>query len=427
MIKTIKKYSLGKKSLFFLLLALFFISASLIYEREVYKKQSPENITDAFQKTFLQADNLLASYIDSLSQPVYQDNNSEIDLFSKQNINTSFFFFFFKYQNDSLTYWSDHSVPMPEDFDSAFINGKIIVLANGIYFYKDYIAGNIRTAGMFLIKQNYPYQNIYLENRFQKAFDIPSETEIILEKGESNISTADGTFICSLNISSENKMGSGQSLVLLLLYALAFLSLTVFLYHLCLKYKTFLRTDLLLVLSFSLGVIILRGFMFVFKIPSGLYNSTIFKPESFAVSDYIPSIGDFFFNALALLAISYVLFVTFKNIGLSRRKPPFRRYFLLYSLFSHIYIFYRLFLWAAKSLIMDATYSMNLNQIFFLSSDSLLALVIFTILLFSFFLVSYRILGLAMHHSEKSAFKYFSFFLTISFLYFLIAARPTTI
>ena len=46
----------------------------------------------------------------------------------------------------------------------------------------------------------------------------------------------------------------------------------------------------------------------------------------------------------------------------------------------HIYIFYRLFLWAAESLIMDATYSMNLNQIFFLSPESFLALLIFTIL-----------------------------------------------
>lgn len=418
--KTGEKYSLGKKSLFFLMLAIFFIVASLIYEREVNRKYSPENITEVFQKTFFQADNLLSSYIDSLSKQEHLKNHSEIDFFIKEHINTSFSFFFFKYQNDSLVYWSDHSVPLPEYFDSTFKNGEIIVLANGTYFYRDYSIDNVRTVGMFLIKRNYPYQNIYLENRFQKAFNIPPETVIIFEESASNIHNADGTFICSLNTGSESKMEPGQAVILLLLYALAFLLITVSLYHLCLKYRAFLRSDLLLILAFSLGVIIFRGLMFILKIPSGLYDSTIFQPASFAVSDYIPSLGDFFFNALALLIISYVLFVTYKNIGLSKRKPPFRRYFLIFSLFLHIYIFYRLFLWAAESLIMDATYSMNLNQIFFLSSASFLALITFTIFLFSFFLVSYRILGLAMHHAERSASKYFLCFFITSFLYFLI-------
>ena len=406
--------------MFFLILALFFIVASLIYEHEVNRKYSSENITEVFQKTFFQADNLLSTYIDSLSKPDYLKNHSKIDFFFKEHINTSFSFFFFKYQNDSLVYWSDHSVPLPEYFDSTFKNGEIIVLANGTYFYRDYNIDNIRTVGMFLIKRNYPYQNIYLENRFQKAFNIPPETAIIPEEGASNIHTADGTFICSLNIDSESKMGPGQAVILLFLYALAFLLITVSLYNLCLKYRAFLRSNLLLILAFSLGVVILRGLMFFLKIPSGLYESTIFQPVSFAVSDYIPSLGDFFFNALSLLIISYVLFVTYKNIGLSKRKPPFRRYFLLFSLFLHIYIFYRLFLWAAASLIMDATYSMNLNEIFFLSSASFLALITFTILLFSFFLVSYRILGLSLHHAERSASIYFLCFFLITFIYFLI-------
>jgi hypothetical protein len=268
--------------------------------------------------------------------------------------------------------------------------------------------------GVFLIKRNYPYQNIYLENRFQKAFAIPSETEIVFEQGENNVFAEDDTFICSLNIGKAGKMSPAQSIILLLLYAMAFLALSACIYHLYLKYKSFFKSDLLIILAFALDVVILRSILFIFKIPAGLHNSDLFRSGSFAASDYIPSLGDFFFNAIALLSISYVLFVTFRNIGLQKKRPAFRRYFLLFTLFLHIFIFYRLYLWAAESLIMDATYSMNLNQIFFLSPDSFLALMIFTILLFSFFLISYRILGLALHHAEKSASKYFNLIICTS-------------
>ncbi|MEN8223905.1 MAG: HAMP domain-containing sensor histidine kinase [Bacteroidota bacterium] len=417
MTKSPHKYSLAKKSLSFFILAIIFILTALIYERSFYRKSSPENITHEFQETFISAEKLLASYIDSLNKPAYLNDDHATHTFIKNEVDHSFAFHFFKYLNDSLVYWSGHSAPAPEFFNIDFANGKLITLANGKYFYRDTMVNNTRIAGMFLVKSNYPYQNIYLENRFQKAFDIPSETMIGFNAGVNNIYAEDGSFICSLQTKSADGIGQLPSIVLLILYALAFLALSTSIFHLYQKLTSLLKSKLALILAFSIDILIIRVLMFIFKFPEALYNSPLFSPASFAASDYIPSLGDFFFNALALFVISYVLYITFKNTDLKKKKSKARRYFLIFSLFLHIFIFYRLFLEASRSLIMDASYSINLNQIFFLTYDSFLAIIIFTLLLFSFFLVSYRILGLSLHYAGKSAFIYFGLFLISSILY----------
>jgi len=415
-----QKHILGRKFLLFLSFALILILTSVIYERGIHTKSSEQNVLENFQEAFLQADKILTAQLDTLAKPNYLHNDSLTDSYIRANQQFNFSFFIFKYISDSLTFWSENAAPLPEIHSPQIKTGSIVNLPNGKYFYRDRLMGEVRLAGLFLIKSEYPYQNIYLENRYHKAFRVPIETKISSEEGSSNIYTAEGSFVCSLEVKQGLPLGLIPSMILLALYALAFLALSAAIYHLYIKLQVFHKSNLLLILAYVIDIVILRAIMFIFKIPSGLYNSEIFKPGTFAASDIIPSPGDFFFNALALLCITYVLFVTYKNIDLSKRRPKLRRYILIYSLFLHIFIFYRLLLGASESLIMDATFSMNLNQIFFLTPYSFLALIILTLLLVSFFFVSYRILGLSIHHSGKSALTYFSFFIATSGLYFLI-------
>ena len=329
-------------------------------------------------------------------------------------------FFFFKYNNDYLEYWSDNAAPFPSFYNNSYRDGSMLSLANGIYFYRDTVVGNNRYAGLFLIKRVYPYQNIYLDNRFQKAFEVPAEVGISTSTGKYNILNDEGSFLFSLELADSYPSRTFTAYILLLIYALIYILISAAIYQLYLKFRKYLRSQFILVIAFAADVIILRLIMFFFHFPASLYQSEIFSPSSFAASDLIPSMGDFFFNALALLIISYVLFISFKPDGNHRNKTRFRRYFLMHSLFIHIFIFYRLFLLAAESIILDSSYSLNLNQIFFLSADSFLALGVFTILLFSFFLVSFRILGLVHFYSKKSVFQYFLFFSLTAIVYIII-------
>ncbi len=408
-----------KKAVFFLLLALLFIFTAVTYEVVMTRRASPEKITASFQQSIEKSDIILNEYLDSISRPLYLTNLAALDSFLTSRPSTAFNLDFFIYHHDSLSYWSDNAAPVPDAFNTqALPDGEITWLANGIYYTRVLDKGQWKIVAMVLIKHKYPYQNIYLENTFQKGFNTP-EYVIIHEAGEENrVLSPGGAFLCSLDINTPSDHLPYRADVLMVLYGLAFLAISASLFQLYLRFRSFIRSDLLMVIAFSADVIILRVLMFIFKLPSGLYRSHLFSPGSFATSDYIPSLGDFLFNGLTLLSIAYVLFLTFRNTGLGKRKPAFRRYFLIFSLFLHVFIFYRLFVRGAESLIMDSSYSLNLNRFFFLSSDSFLALFTFTLILFSFFLISYRILGLAMHHSERKGTVYFSFFVITAGAYF---------
>lgn len=409
--------SFVKISLIYFILALIFISTSVIYVYCVNTKNSPEKITHNFQRSFLGAEQMLSSYLGMLAKNPSLAGHEHTDSLNEMLAAEPYILSFFKFHRDSLVYWSDHSVPLSESLTARPKN--ILNLSNGIYFYDDTTTAEYRIAGVFLIKQKYPYQNAYLENLFQRGFQAPQSVEIQTTLSNFNIYNSDLRFVFSLQYPANFKTAGPNAYIILLLYALAFVAIAASLFHLYRSFRHFLKSDLIFVLAFSIDIILIRGLMFIFKFPASLYSSELFSPGSFAASGIVPSLGDFLFNALALLAIAYVLFDTFRKVSSGQRRSLFGKYFLIFSLFLHIFIFYRLFLRAAESLIMDGSYSLNLNQFFFLSAESFLALLILTILLFSFFLVSYRILCLALYYSDSSPQRYFLMFALATAVYFL--------
>ena len=44
----------------------------------------------------------------------------------------------------------------------------------------------VQIIGLILVKHEYPYQNKYLVNDFQKDFDVPTGTSIEIENGGNN-------------------------------------------------------------------------------------------------------------------------------------------------------------------------------------------------------------------------------------------------
>ncbi|MEN8226320.1 MAG: hypothetical protein ABFS05_13270, partial [Bacteroidota bacterium] len=322
-----------------------FILTSVIYETRVMRHLDPESIIENFQEDFSESEKFLSTSLEILSDEKYITNDILTDELIR-SLSGPLEVFFFKFRDDSLTYWSDNSVPfIPGTIHSA--NTEVLQLANGIYFHRDTLLGPYRLCALFLIKKNFPYQNEYLSNNFNASFDVPAESSISLYPGTYNITSRD-KFLFSIEPPVLTDPGRIPGLLMLALYAFAFLSLCAAIYQLYLRFARFLRSKLLLVLAFCIDVVLLRMLMFFLKIPGNLHDSHIFSPGAFAASDWVPSMGDFLFNALTILVISYTLFITYRNIRLKKNISPFRRYFLIFSLFMHIFIFYRLFLWAVN-------------------------------------------------------------------------------
>jgi signal transduction histidine kinase len=391
-----------RKSIFYSGLGLLFLTLALIFSYRSGQIVSPENIHKTLQKKILQNETCLSQTINNLLKEIEGFSYPAIDsiLSSEKPKSRNYYFFF--YEDDSLAYWSDNAVPVPAQYDTTIFSSQPVSLANGIYLHRDSLIDTKRILVLCLIKHQYPFQNIYLLNDFHESYRVPPKTDIAFSEGEWNVHDSHGQFLFSV-ISPAKKMPDGLAAYLLLfLYAFLFLSVSAAIYHFYLAFRQYLKSRFLFMLAFAVDIIILRVLMFIFRLPNDIHNSVIFSPNPYALSDLIPSLGDFFFHALTIIVIAYAFFIQYGHPPEKLKKTKAGNIFMVFSLFLHIYIFFRLFMAAAQSLIIDSSASLDLNQIFFLSAPSVIAIFILCSLLFGFFLISIRLLQFAGFYCNGS-------------------------
>lgn len=218
----------------------------------------------------------------------------------------------FMFKHDSLFFWSDNTIPIPSDFFNITASKEPVVirLKNGWYMAQGKRAGNYSMFVLVLIKQQYPFENDYLKNRFPECYGIPPEVEIDLNRIGTPVYFHDGRYALSLFFPPKNHVNSGFTALLLTLFLLGFLFLIAFLFkfHETLSSRSPWRY--LVIVGVATDVLFLRGLQFYFKFPSFLYQSDLFTPAIYSSSLLLPSLGDLLINAILFLALSYIFFLT---------------------------------------------------------------------------------------------------------------------
>src|ERR1035438_3469316 len=100
----------------------------------------------------------------------------------------------FIYEKDSLIFWSANDIPLPDrwkDKNNA-VNHEIRRLKNGWYEVVENTDSSRRYIGLILLKHEYPLENDFLENNFQKSFKVPYGTKISFTRGNVIINTTNG-------------------------------------------------------------------------------------------------------------------------------------------------------------------------------------------------------------------------------------------
>ena len=391
-----------RKTIFYSGLGLLFLFLALIFSYRAGQNASPENIHKTLQKKILQNETCLSQTMNNLLKDVEGFSYPAIDSILSSEKTKSLNYYFFFYENDSLAYWSDNAVPVPAHYDASLFSSQPAFLANGIYLHRDSLIDAKRILVLCLVRHQYPFQNIYLLNDFHESYGIPSKTDISFSEEELNIYDSRGQFLFSVIPPDKKLLDGFPAYFLLFLYAFLFLSLSAAIYHFYLVFRQYLKSRFLFMLAFAIDIIILRVLMFIFRLPNDIHNSVIFSPNPYALSDLVPSLGDFFFHSLTIIVIAYVFFIQYRHPPEKLKKTRAGNIFLVFTLFLHIYIFFRLFMAAAQSLIIDSSGSLDLNQVFFLSAPSIIALFILCSLLFSFFLISIRLFQFAKFYCNGS-------------------------
>jgi two-component system nitrogen regulation sensor histidine kinase NtrY len=300
------------------------------------------------------------------------------------------------YENDTLKFWSDNSAAVENQMKTVCLDDRLAKLRNGWFEV-------IRTKspqstknciGLFLIKNDYPYQNNYLLNDFQKQFSLSADVSLIKGSNADALAVRDhlGDYLFTFKFNENNEEAS-TICVWAILFGIS--GLLFLLLALCLLFDAsslFLENKPYKALFFILTLIALRFITIKFHLPLALYSTPLFGPQYYgdATSFWLPSLGDLLLNTLFILTIGlYFNLFPDNSFGLATKNRFSIATVLLFTLFSVSFIVNKFFI----SLITNSNIPFNINNIFSLNGFSYIGFIVVALMLLSFFLIANRIIS----------------------------------
>lgn len=223
----------------------------------------------------------------------------------------------FIYHNDSLAYWSDENIPVPNRYPVDLFSHPFVYLTNSWHVVKQSSFDGYKVVGLILIKHNYPYENRFLRNEFQADFNIPSWVAIAdaREKTRNNFPVYDlnGDYLFSLSVRFYSFLSNTALHLPQLLYLLG---LVVGLLGMRFLLKRIRKAGLfyLCVAGLTIVFVVIRILQMQYRMPVILYNHEIFSPGLFAWSKAFPSLGDLLIHAVLFFFIVYNIYFG-KNVS----------------------------------------------------------------------------------------------------------------
>ncbi len=250
-----------------------------VYEQEIHKAEKIINQQ--------------VEYISRLNQVDFKTLKS----YHNQNNNVNFFV----KEKEKFVFWTSNNIPV--DSVATIISGssvQTVQLRNGWYIVIQRELEGKLLVGFILIKNIYPYQNPHLQNKFPEKFGFSQSYTISLDKPEAEaypvrLSISDNVFYL---IPDGNGFNYPAWAILLGIVGvlLAFLAVHQFFELIFPKTIVYFFIEIILILLVRLW------FQFA-HIPSLLYQHELFSPKYFAVSQWLPSLGDLMLTVLTILFI----------------------------------------------------------------------------------------------------------------------------
>lgn len=330
------------------------------------------------------------------------------------------------YENDTLKFWSDNSIAVENWVKEVCLDSRMAKLRNGWFEVLHPHTNSTTTktvVGLVLIKNEYPYQNKYLVNEFQKDFSVPAETRLITNNpGASNgIRNINNEYLFSLEFNSANNSVSFWSYIAAVLNILGFVLLVLFLKDRfgALQSRTGKNSAVLL---FVLSLVLLRYICIRLSFPESFYSFDLFSPKIYADagSVWLSSLGDLLINMVLLFYISYVLF-TKPDAGVLLSHIRGRYKTLVTFL---VFLGYFCFSWLITKLfsgvILNSNIPFGINNIFSLNQYSYLGIIVFGLLLFVYFLFADKMVNVLRQLGLSSG-RYTLIFLLASAIHITIS------
>jgi len=404
---------------FMLMLSIVFFVSAFFVSKLFNQYNSPQSVTSRLNSGIALAFNNLDKEIDKIEATRFNKQSDFLNYLDK-NYKTAFEkkgIVILIYEQDSLKYWSDNVVAAPRVFENKNEFPTMLISGNGYYLEKISSTSKRKIVALQLIRYNYKYTNEYLPFSFFKKFNVPENVHINLDCGEFNITSPNGTFLFSLSFEQPFELKIWLQYLIFSLYITSFLCLVSAIFILYLILFPHIRLKGLLIIGFIIDIIILRAIQFNFKFPTTLYEIQLFKPEYFASSDLLPSLGDFLINTLIGLQLIFLNF-KYSTIWVRRKKKVSGKYKVIASLLLlAITILYYFLVTTISGLILNSSISFSAENILSLPQISYVGLMIISTLLLGFLFILELVIKLYV--SWQHSMKLYIINVILCFLFFL--------
>lgn len=218
---------------------------------------------------------------------------------------------FFVYENDSLSFWSDHHVVPPPEMARDTFDVRMIKTGGDVYLLsKSSQPNHIAIVSLIPLHKNYIIRNDYLSFQYNKKIFSSSSVSIY------DVGAQAGEPVCigdnclfRIHTGTEFYANAATKVTGILLFVITLMVFVAIVYTaLPLITKKYPELGVpYLYLSF-LGI---RWAMIYFDFPNRFYPGTLFDPLLFASSPLNTSLGDLLLNILALLAVCHFIFTNY--------------------------------------------------------------------------------------------------------------------
>ncbi|TRX66375.1 ATP-binding protein [Carboxylicivirga sp. M1479] len=238
--------------------------------------------------------------------------------------------YYYLYKDSLLHAWSSHIVPL----DSIKENTQSLIhLSNGWYLKHLIQEKEYTLVGISRIKDEYAYQNKFLKNKFSGDFTITHQPTIVIDStaSEHHIYDIHDQYLLSLKYENHDIVPL-IAILAFSLYLVSFIILTL----LAIKVLTLLKNR-----SWSnyllIGVVIYYSILCLlfenYAIPNDFSIYPVFSPITFAVSEWLSSLGSLIILSFFFLAFAYGFYRYFKTPTVfSTNGNKVHQYLLYFSL-----------------------------------------------------------------------------------------------
>lgn len=321
----------------------------------------------------------LAGQLDTMSfDQILADNYDEFEkLFRKEGIGLV------GYLHDTIAFWTTNGIPADRNVDGAISEG-VVQLRNGWYERLCGEAPNTQLVAYILIKNEYSYENKYLNSDFQRDFS-PIQGEITRVKSTKGIKVhnSDGKELFTIIPATDELSQASHRKWMAILFTIGLILLLVYFY----KEVNFIEQKYGTQWSFGFFVAVMAGaryLLLAIEFPAVFNHIELFDPANYAHSFWSPSLGDLLINSIFFFGLAHFINKRIKDI--KTKGSVYTKGAIVFLYCIGILLCAHFINDLFRGLIYDSNIDFNISNLFDLSIYSFLGIVCIGLTLFAYFL-----------------------------------------